>query len=280
MKIVKTRQALRNARALLSGPVGFVPTMGALHAGHMALISAAQAASGSTIVSIFVNPTQFGNADDLENYPSTFEDDLAQLQAQGVDLIFAPPVAEMYPEGADTIIETPRLATMLMGELRPGHFRGVATIVTKLFNLVEPEAAWFGEKDYQQLLVIRQLVRDLEMRVTIHAQPTVRETDGLAMSSRNRRLTPQDRTAAIILHKTLKHAENLALTGASASRILKEAQDMLRSEPRATLKSVDLRDAMTLEQISPGPLQAPAVLLLGVEFGGILLIDNAVLQSP
>ena len=280
MKIVKTRQALRDARALLSGPVGFVPTMGALHAGHMALISAAQAASGSTIVSIFVNPTQFGNADDLENYPSTFEDDLAQLQAQGVDLIFAPPVAEMYPKGADTIIETPRLATMLMGELRPGHFRGVATIVTKLFNLVEPEAAWFGEKDYQQLLVIRQLVRDLEMRVTIHAQPTVRETDGLAMSSRNRRLTPQDRTAAIILHKTLKHAENLALTGASASHIRKEAQDMLRSEPRATLKSVDLRDAMTLEQISPGPLQAPAVLLLGVEFGGILLIDNAVLQSP
>lgn len=279
MKIVETKSALKAHRATLSGRVGFVPTMGALHAGHMALVEAAREASDHVIVSIFVNPTQFGNPEDLEKYPRELSDDLAKLEAAGVEMVFTPKSAEMYPAGADTYVETPRLATMLMGALRPGHFRGVATIVTKLFNLVRPDMAWFGLKDYQQVLVIQQLVRDLELPVEIIGHPTLRDPDGLAMSSRNLRLTPADRAAAPILSKALQEASAWLKAGLTPDALCEKVTTFIQSEPRANLKSVDLRNAETLDALPDEPITQPVVLLLAAEFGGILLIDNAVLSG-
>lgn len=279
MKIVRDKAELRAARASLPGKVGFVPTMGALHAGHVALAEAARAACDSVVASIFVNPTQFGDASDLANYPSTLEADLAKLEAAGTDVVFVPDASEIYPEGADTIVETPRLAGMLMGALRPGHFRGVATVVTKLFNLVRPDAAWFGQKDYQQVLVIRQMVRDLEMGVEIVAHPTVREPDGLAMSSRNMRLDAQDRAASVVLHRALTAARRAALAGATGTALLDLSRETIAREPRATLRSLDLRSADTLDPVDLSqPLRDDAVLLVAAEFGPVLLIDNMVLH--
>ena len=279
MDIVRTKAELRAARAQLPGKVGFVPTMGALHAGHIALAEGARAACDSVVASIFVNPTQFGDPSDLEHYPSTLEADLAMLGDAGTDLVFVPTAADIYPDGADTIVETPRLAGMLMGALRPGHFRGVATVVTKLFNLVRPDAAWFGQKDYQQVLVIRQMVRDLEMGVEIVGHPTVREPDGLAMSSRNMRLEPQDRAASIVLHLALAEARAYARDGATGDALIATASQIITSEPRATLRSLDLRCADSLTPLDMSlPLQTPAVLLVAAEFGPVLLIDNMVLH--
>ena len=277
MKVVHSKSNLRAARALLPANTGFVPTMGALHAGHMALVEAAQAASDAVVVSIFVNPTQFGNPEDLAKYPDTLEADLAILKAAGVDLVFCPTAAQMYPDGADTIVETPKLAGMLMGALRPGHFRGVATVVTKLFNLVQPARAWFGQKDYQQVLVIQQMVRDLELPVEIVAHPTVREPDGLAMSSRNLRLGADDRAASVVLSQALGAAQTMASQGATPRQIVDAICAQISTEPRATLQSVDLRDATDLSELPDAPLTAPAVLLLAADFGPVLLIDNAVL---
>lgn len=279
MKVVTTKTDLRAARAQLPGRVGFVPTMGALHAGHIALAEAARAACDSVVGSIFVNPTQFGDAADLANYPSTLEADLEKLEAAGTDLVFVPSVPEIYPEGADTIVETPRLAGMLMGALRPGHFRGVATVVTKLFNMVRPDAAWFGQKDYQQVLVIRQMVRDLEMGVEIVGHPTVREADGLAMSSRNTRLAPEDRAASVVLYRALIQAQAEARRGGPAQALVSAAAQIITAEPRATLRSIDLRCADSLDALDmTQPLQGAAVLLVAAEFGPVLLIDNMVLH--
>ena len=278
MDIVSTRSDLRAARFDLKGKVGFVPTMGALHAGHMALVKSSIRACDSTVVSIFVNPTQFGNPEDLEKYPDTLSDDLDQLEAAGVDLVFTPDAQEMYGHAGDTFVETKRLAHMLMGALRPGHFRGVATVVTKLFNLVRPDAAWFGEKDYQQVQVITQMVNDLDMDIDIVPHPTVRDPDGVAMSSRNLRLTPADRAAAPILYAALQKAQGLAIDGASATAIRKATRKKIELEPRANLKSLDLRDAVSLNPVPRGALQSSAVLLLAAEFGDILLIDNVVLK--
>jgi len=277
MKVVHTKSDLRAARALLPANTGFVPTMGALHAGHMALVQAARAASDAVVVSIFVNPTQFGNPEDLAKYPDTLAEDLAQLEAAGVDLVFCPTAGQMYPEGADTIVETPKLAGMLMGALRPGHFRGVATVVTKLFNLVQPARAWFGQKDYQQVLVIRQMVRDLEIPVEIVAHATVREPDGLAMSSRNLRLTAEDRAASTVLSQALDAAQIMAIQGATPDQIVEKVSAQITAEPRATLQSVDIRGAEDLSELPDTPLASHAVLLLAADFGPVLLIDNAIL---
>ena len=279
MKVVHTKSDLRAARALLPANTGFVPTMGALHAGHMALVQAARAASDAVVVSIFVNPTQFGNPEDLAKYPDTLAEDLAQLEAAGVDLVFCPTAGQMYPEGADTIVETPKLAGMLMGALRPGHFRGVATVVTKLFNLVQPARAWFGQKDYQQVLVIRQMVRDLEIPVEIVAHATVREPDGLAMSSRNLRLTAEDRAASTVLSQALDAAQIMAIQGATPDQIVEKVSAQITAEPRATLQSVDIRGAEDLSELPDAPLASHAVLLLAADFGPVLLIDNAILTT-
>ncbi len=258
--------------------VVLVPTMGYLHAGHMALVARARedaGPEGRVIASIFVNPTQFGPTEDLATYPRDPARDTGMLEAAGVDAVFIPEVSEVYAPGAQTIVETTELAGILIGKLRPGHFRGVATVVTKLFNIVQPDTACFGEKDYQQLAVIRTMARDLDMPVRVIGVPTVRDPDGLAMSSRNVRLTPEDRAAAPVLNAALTEAEALARDGVTASRLRSHVRARLEAEPRADVQSVDIRDAETLAALS-GPLTRPAVLLLAVRFGAVLLIDNRV----
>ena len=278
MQVITTKAAMRDAvhgwRAA-GETIALTPTMGYLHAGHMALVDRARAEGGRVVTSIFVNPTQFGPNEDLSTYPRDTDRDLAMLREAGVDAVFLPDVAEVYAPGAQTIVETTELAKILIGKLRPGHFRGVATVVTKLFNIVQPDCACFGEKDYQQLCVIRQMVRDLDIPVRIIGVPTMREPDGLAMSSRNVRLTPQDRAAAVVLSRALFQAAEMARTGITASRLRAWVAATLAAEPRADVQSVDIRDAVTLAPVS-GALTRPAVILLAVRFGTVLLIDQHV----
>lgn len=283
MQICQTKA---DAKALVTdwrvqgGDVVLVPTMGFLHEGHLSLMRLARAragASGKVIASVFVNPTQFGPGEDFESYPRDEARDFALLQAEGVDAVFAPPVTEVYDPKAQTIVETTELAKVLIGKLRPGHFRGVATIVTKLFNILRPDAAVFGEKDYQQLAVIRTMTRDLDMGIEIIGGSIQRESDGLAMSSRNVRLAPADRMAAPILARALDQAEAMAPTGITASRLRSHVRATLEAEPRARVQSVDIRDSVTLDTIS-GPLTRPAVILLAVSFGKVFLIDNRVVN--
>ncbi len=257
--------------------VALVPTMGYLHAGHMALVARAKTEGQRIVTTIFVNPTQFSPTEDLSTYPRDEARDLAMLTDAGVDAVFMPAVSEIYPHGAQTIVETTDLAKILIGKLRPGHFRGVATVVTKLFNIIQPDAACFGEKDYQQLCVIRQFTRDLNIPIRIIGVPTVREADGLAMSSRNVRLTLDDRAAAVILNQALTEAAEMAKTGITASRLRAWVAAHIQGEPRADLQSADIRDAQTLRTIA-GPLKAPAVILLAVKFGAVLLIDQRVVS--
>ncbi|MCA2014237.1 pantoate--beta-alanine ligase [Cereibacter sphaeroides] len=268
------REAVRNWRNA-GETVALVPTMGYLHAGHMTLVERAKSESQRVVTSIFVNPTQFGPTEDLSTYPRDPDRDLAMLREAGVDGVFMPSVDEVYAPGAQTIVETTELSKMLIGKLRPGHFRGVATVVTKLFNIVQPDVACFGEKDYQQLCVIRQMVRDLDVPVRIVGVPTVREADGLAMSSRNIRLTAEDRAAAVVLSQSLFQAEEMAKTGITASRLRAWVAANIQANPRADLQSADIRDAETLASVS-GPLTRPAVILLAVRFGKVLLIDQRV----
>jgi len=249
--------------------------MGFLHDGHMSLVRRAKTEGGKVAVSIFVNPTQFGPTEDLSTYPRDEARDLDMLRDASVDAVFIPEVTEVYDPNAQTIVETTELAKVLIGKLRPGHFRGVATVVTKLFNIIRPDAAVFGEKDYQQLAVIRTMVRDLDMDVAIIGGPIMREADGLAMSSRNVRLSPADRAAAPILARALEEASAMAPTGTTASRLRSHVRATLEREPRAQVQSVDIRDAETLETLS-GPLTRPAVILLAVKFGQVFLIDNRV----
>lgn len=278
MQVITTKSALREAvrgwRAA-GASVALVPTMGYLHAGHMALVARAKAEGDRVVTSIFVNPTQFGPNEDLSTYPRDPDRDLAMLRAAGVDAVFMPEVAEVYDPAAQTIVETTDLSRILIGKLRPGHFRGVATVVTKLFNIVQPDVACFGEKDFQQLAVIRTMVRDLDIPVRIIGVPTQREADGLAMSSRNVRLTPEDRAAAVVLSRALFAAEEMAKTGITASRLRAWVAATIGAEPRADVQSVDIRDATTLASLS-GSLTGPAVILLAVRFGKVLLIDQRV----
>lgn len=280
MKICRTVAEMRSAVAGLRAKgdtIGLVTTMGALHPGHLALVEAAQADHPSVVATIFVNPTQFGNPADLAAYPRTEDADLALLRRAGVAAVLIPGADEIYPEGDETIVETTHLANVLHGLVRPGHFRGVATVVTKLFNIVQPDAAYFGEKDYQQLAVIRRMVRDLHMPIAIHGVPTVREADGLAMSSRNVRLSPEDRVAATVLHRALDRAEGLAAQGSSAEALKALIEATFATEPRATLRGVDIVRAGTLAPIN-GMLTGKVAILLSAEFGPpgnpVLLIDQ------
>lgn len=278
MQVFTTKAAVRDSvrdwRAA-GQSVALVPTMGYLHRGHMALVERAKTQAQRVVTSIFVNPLQFGPGEDLATYPRDADRDLAMLRDAGVDGVFLPSVEEVYPPGAQTIVETTELAKMLIGKLRPGHFRGVTTVVTKLFNIVQPDTAVFGEKDYQQLCIIRQMVRDLDVPIRIEGVPTVREEDGLALSSRNVRLTPEDRAASVILSQSLFAAEEMAKTGITASRLRAWVAANIGANSRADLQSADIRDAETLATIS-GPLQRPAVILLAVRFGKVLLIDQRV----
>lgn len=255
--------------------IALVPTMGALHAGHIALVNAAQKHADHVLATIFVNPTQFSDPADLEKYPRTKDADLAALKAAGVAAVLMPQVADIYPEGAETIVETTHLANILHGLVRPGHYRGVATVVTKLFNIVGPDFAAFGEKDYQQLQVIRKMVRDLHMPIQIIPVPTIREPDGLAMSSRNLRLTPEDRAAAGILNQALSRAQSAVQHGTTVETLAKSLRETIATEPRGLLEGLDIVADETLAPIT-GPITGPTALMISVQFGDILLIDQTV----
>jgi pantoate--beta-alanine ligase len=257
--------------------VGLVPTMGALHPGHLALVAAARAQADCVVATIFVNPTQFGQAADLAAYPRPEARDLALLREAGVDAVFIPTVAEIYPEGAETIVETTHLAHVFHGAVRPGHFRGVATVVTKLFNIIAADVACFGEKDYQQLAVIRRMARDLHLPIHIHGVPTLRDADGLAMSSRNTRLGPKDRAAAVVLNRALDSAMHLAATGAMVEDLAQAIRATIIAEPRARLRACDIVWADSFA-IASGPLTTRIGIMISAEFGPpdtpVLLIDQ------
>ena len=255
--------------------IGLVPTMGFLHAGHLQLMRQAAQNADAVVATIFVNPTQFGANEDLSRYPRNLERDLALLRDEGVAAVFTPSPEEMYLPGADTIVDVPSLSGILQGALRPGHFQGVATVVSKLFNITQPDVAVFGEKDYQQLALIRKMVRDLDVPVRIIGHPTAREDDGLAMSSRNVRLSPAQRAAAKILNAALTQAEHHPQPSAEA--YVAQITQHLAGEALCDIKSVEIRDSEDLTALS-GPLHRPAVILLAVAFGDVLLIDQRVID--
>ncbi|MCL9773423.1 pantoate--beta-alanine ligase [Vibrio methylphosphonaticus] len=258
--------------------IAFVPTMGNLHEGHLTLVRKAREQADIVVASIFVNPMQFERADDLNNYPRTLEEDLSKLSAEGVDIVFTPTPEIMYPQGLDkqTFVEVPGISQMLEGASRPGHFRGVSTIVAKLFNIVQPDVACFGEKDYQQLALIRQMVTDLAMNIDIIGVPTVREMDGLAMSSRNGYLTMDERQRAPVLAKTMRWISSAIRGGRDDyASIVEDANDQLRA---ADLQpdEIFIRDAQSLQVISEDSTQA--VILMSAYLGQARLIDNQVLD--
>ena len=281
MQVCRTIKDIRSTVATLrksAKRVGFVPTMGALHEGHLHLVRAAARATDGVVVSIFVNPTQFGPNEDFDDYPRDLVRDLVQLGAENVAAVFIPEGKEMYPEAPQTIVSVPSLANLMQGKLRPGHFDGVATVVAKLLNIVEPDLAMFGEKDFQQLAIIRRMVRDLNLSVEIRGHPIVREADGLAMSSRNVLLSPQDRIAARVLSRALDRVEGCALSNPhiTAQECADEVRAVLLEESRAEIGSVDVLDAQTLTPLT-GMLSRDTVILLAVRFASVLLIDNRVL---
>ncbi|HEV7226799.1 MAG TPA: pantoate--beta-alanine ligase [Pirellulales bacterium] len=280
-EIVATRAALRTAidaaRARRQS-IGLVPTMGALHAGHLSLIEAARRECGFTVVTIFVNPAQFGPQEDFQRYPRTLEADLAAIGKVGADLVFAPDVGEMYGPQHATFVEMQGIAQPLEGAARPDHFRGVATIVLKLFNLTTPDRAYFGQKDYQQSLVVRRLAADLDLPVDIRVCPIVRETDGLAMSSRNVYLAPEERNQALTLFRSLHRAEELAAAGErDAETILAAMRELYRNAPRVRLEYLVLADPDTLEPVSR--LTGPTLAAVAALVGKTRLIDNQILLA-
>ncbi|MCZ2203811.1 pantoate--beta-alanine ligase [Bartonella sp. A05] len=275
--IAEVRQYITEERRLgLS--IGLVPTMGALHAGHLALVQQARVMCDRTLVSIFVNPKQFGPHEDFDRYPRDLVGDCDLLNKAGVEYVFAPSVEEMWPPGNETIVKVEKLSRILMGKLRPGHFCGVTSIVAKLFNIVQPDKAFFGEKDFQQILIIRRMVEDLAFPIEIVGVPILRDADGVAKSSRNQLLTVEDRKAAKIIPESGKAVERLYRQGErSVDKLCQIIHDVLQQEPRAIIESIDLRDMETLG-IVKRKLDKPAVLLLTVRFGEVRLIDQYILQ--
>ena len=273
LRILRSRAELREALADAPRPFGLVPTMGWLHEGHRALIQRARAENRTTVVSIFVNPRQFGDPADLEKYPRSEARDIEICTEEDVDLVFAPSVEEIYPPGFDTTVKVGAVAQVLEGAARPGHFEGVATVVAILFDLVGAERAYFGQKDAQQLLVIRRMALDLALPTEVIAHPTVREPDGLAMSSRNVHLSPEERAAAPVTRRALLAARSLRERGErSAEALRSEMRRVLASEPFAQPEYVSVADASTLEERET--LDGPALLSIAVRFGSTRLIDN------
>ena len=274
---MRTRAELRDALASAPRPVGLVPTMGWLHEGHRALMRRARADNATVVVSIFVNPRQFNVATDYSRYPRNEARDLAMCEAEGVDVVFAPTVEEIYPPGFATTVSVGSVAQPLEGAARPGHFDGVATVVAILFDLVGAERAYFGQKDAQQVMVIRQMARDLAIGTEVVACPTVREPDGLALSSRNVHLSPEERAAAPVLRRALAAARDAWQAGErDAERIRDEMFETLTAEPRAEVEYVSVADAVTLEELAT--VDRPALASLAVRFGNTRLIDNEILD--
>lgn len=273
--ISEVRQAIAEAR-VVGKTVGLVPTMGALHDGHLTLVRNARHENGFVGVSIFVNPTQFGPTEDLAKYPRTLEADAEKCRDAGVDIVFAPSAKEMYPDGFDSWAEVGGVTEVLEGEFRPTHFRGVTTVCLKLFNIFQPDRAYFGRKDYQQLCVIEKMVRDLNVPLAVVPVDIVREKDGLALSSRNVYLSPEQRQAALVLSKSLSEARDAVDLGQrSAAAIEEMVRTRITSEPLAEIDYAVVVDAQTL--LSVENLDRPAIVLLAVRFGPTRLIDNTLL---
>ncbi|HLC23223.1 MAG TPA: pantoate--beta-alanine ligase [Dehalococcoidia bacterium] len=276
MEVVETLPDLKRERRHLKEPVGFVPTMGALHEGHLTLVRRAKKENASVVVSIFVNPAQFGPKEDLARYPRDVPRDLGMLGKEGADLIFVPNARVIYPEGFNTWVEVEKVTERLEGERRPGHLRGVATVVNKLFNMVEPARAYFGEKDAQQLAVIKRMVADLNMNVEVVPCPIIREWDGLARSSRNVFLSPEERKAATVLYRSLKLAEDMWEKGErNAARIRSEVTALIKKEPLAEISYVSIADPDTLVELDT--IKGKALASLAVKVGKTRLIDNVTL---
>lgn len=282
MRIAETIPALREILkpARRDGrSIGFVPTMGALHEGHFSLIERSRSDCAVTAVSIFVNPLQFGPKEDLAAYPRPLEADLAGCEMRGVDVVFRPSVAAMYSEGVTTRVQTGRVAEMLCGRYRPGHFDAVATVVAKLFNIVQPDAAYFGEKDYQQLVVVRRIVADLSIPVHIVACPTVRERDGLALSSRNSYLTDDERRRVPAIYAALQHgAEAIRRGQHDAEPVIAQMTERIRSAGAARIDYVSIVDPQTLEDVTR--MDRPVRLCVAAYFGATRLIDNLGVDAP
>jgi pantoate--beta-alanine ligase len=288
LRVVTTVAEMQAAREALTGSIGLVPTMGYLHEGHLSLVRRSVRDNEHTIVSIFVNPTQFGPGEDFERYPRDEQRDLELLSAEGVlrepqderIIVFMPSVAEMYPPGFDEWVETSGpLVERFEGEHRPGHFRGVTTVVARLLRIVRPDRAYFGQKDAQQLRVIRRMAQDLALPVEVVGMPIVRERDGLALSSRNVYLSPEDRAAALVLSRSLRQAESLVSAGeTSVAAIKQQVEAMIGAEPRVVAEYVAITNEATLEDIET--LDRPALLLVLGRLGKTRLLDNAVLIPP
>lgn len=276
MRAIETIVDMREARRKLQGMAGFVPTMGYLHEGHLALVRRARVENDFVVVSIFINPAQFGPQEDFQRYPRDIPRDMTLLEREEVDLVFIPSVEEMYPAGFSTYVEGGRLTKRLEGAFRPTHFRGVTTVVAKLFNIIEPSKAYFGQKDAQQALVVEKMVEDLNMNLEIVVVPTVREADGLAMSSRNSCLNAEERRVAAILWKSLCLAEELWAQGErDANRVRGEMTKLIESQPLASIGYVSIADARCLEELEE--IWPRALVSLAVQIGSVRLIDNVTL---
>lgn len=277
MQVVETIKDMKRLRRQLPEPFGFVPTMGYLHEGHLSLVKRAREENASVAVSIFVNPTQFGPSEDFEDYPRDTDRDLSMLEEAKTDVVFLPPAKEMYPKRFSSWVEVGKLTERLEGAARPTHFRGVTTICAKLFNIVEPTRAYFGQKDAQQALVIKKMVADLSMNLKIVVCPTVREPDGLAMSSRHIYLSQEQRQAAISLYQAIQLAEGLWSQGERDAEHLRQIViSHIQQQPLAEIEYVSIADTETLEELKT--VTAPALLSLVVRFGKTRLLDNTILN--
>ncbi len=277
--VVRTRDELRAALADAPRPVGLVTTMGWLHEGHRALMRTARAGNATTVATIFVNPRQFNEAADFTQYPRNEARDIEICQSEGIDIVFAPGVDEVYPDGFDTTVSVGAVAGPLEGAARPGHFDGVATVVAILFNLVRADRAYFGQKDAQQVMVIRQMARDLAIGTEVVTCPTVREPDGLAMSSRNVHLSAEERAAAPVLRRALLAAADAWRDGERSAEVLRATmRDVLAGEPLAEVDYVSVADGRTLTELDR--IDGPALASLAVRFGSTRLIDNEPLDDP
>jgi pantoate--beta-alanine ligase len=281
MEIIRVPRIMRDTSRgynLHVRTIGFVPTMGALHKGHLSLVRRAKQENDVTVVSIFVNPIQFGPSEDFKKYPRDINGDTEKLKIEGMDIIFMPEISSMYPEGFSTHVEVEKISERLCGAFRPGHFRGVATVVTKLLNFVKPTRAYFGQKDFQQTVIVKQLVKDLDMDVDIVVCPTIRERDGLAMSSRNAYLNEKQRDTATVIYKCLIEAVDLINSGIiNAAYVKKAMQDRLLKEPEFSgIDYAGVYDPATLNELSE--IEGDALLALAVKIGNTRLIDNMLIN--
>jgi pantoate--beta-alanine ligase len=273
MKVVRTIPEMKEARLALASPVGFVPTMGFLHEGHLSLVQNSKRDNISTAVSIFVNPTQFGPKDDFNRYPRDERRDLTMLEKAGADVVFLPSAQDMYPSGFNTWVDVLSITERLEGAVRPGHFRGVATVCNKLFNIVRPDKAYFGQKDAQQLAVIKKMVSDLNMNLDVVAVSTLREADGLAMSSRNSYLNPKEREAAAILYKALCLGVKMIEGGEHDAEVIKAAMSQLiQAQPVAKIEYISIADTVSLQELEA--VRSQALVSMAVRIGKTRLIDN------